>query len=133
MTSALDAAVGPLTTATADLSEALLLAEEEDVATWLAYVGFGGRYAVVPNARYWHRWDGRRWHRVEIGEVHRAARRTLEVAYARCISRFPGDDATLQLVRLTDVNWRLGPLMKALREVAMVSPERLAGTRVPAR
>lgn len=115
---------GPLTTCQ-NLTEGALFGSEADAAAWLAYVGLGGRYAAVPSGRYWRRWDGRSWQRCPAEEVNRAVRRALGTVYDRRMEAHPSDGDVIALLRLMDLNWTLGPLVRALRREVTVPVHRV--------
>ncbi|WP_028652767.1 hypothetical protein [Nocardioides halotolerans] len=105
-------------TATAD---AQLYGTTTDAAEWLAQVGLGGRYAAVPGLPRWVRRDGDSWVECDVGEVQRAVRRALGSVCDRRMEEYPPTAEVIQLLRLMDLNWRLGPLMAELRRVAVQS------------
>lgn len=97
-------------------SDALLYGSDADVAQWLVTVGGLGRYAAVGrNQRWWRRWNGTAWEPCPQGEVHRAVRLALEAVYDRRMAANQTPAEVMVLLRLVDVNWRLGPLMRGLR------------------
>jgi len=117
---------GPLTTDAALDESALLSGDEAAAAEWLAYVGLGGRYAAVQHHRFWRRWTGRCWVACEVEEVHAAVRRVLGSVYDQRMEADPTPTEVMLLQRLMDLNWRLGPLMAALRRTVIVPADRLS-------
>lgn len=124
MTAVATALLGPLTT-DADLPESALFGSTRQAARWLAYVGLGGQFAAVPHTAGWSHWNGFEWVPARREDVHRAVRRVLGTVYDRHMASDPTPEQEMQLMRLMDLNWRLGPLMWALRPVLTVDPERL--------
>lgn len=110
---------GPLTTS-AELPNERLFGTNAEAAEWLVHVGPRGGFAWV-RPRTWARYDPRSgWAPCQVEEVHRAVRRVLGPVYDAHMDRNPSTAEVLRLMRLMDVNWRLGPLMQALRKAASV-------------
>ncbi len=78
-----------------------------EAAQWLARVGLRGRYVATPGG--WLR-DGQP---CTQADVHTAMRLALEAVY----DRRTVTDPSPALTRLLDVRWRLGPLLKRLRQL----------------
>lgn len=113
--------VGPLTHSPPPPTSHLL-GPVERAAEWVAYVGLRGRYAIVPHAGMWRRWDGRCWVKADRRDVVAAIRLAIEAAYvelSRCGCEYE------PALRLLDVNWRLDSLLPAVRRAVTVPPERL--------
>lgn len=108
------APAGPLTT-TAELPESMLFGSTTQAATWLAYVGLLGRFDPIWRRSQWMQWNGFAWERCESQDVHRAVRHALGSVYDRRMAQNPDAEEVMLLLRLMDLNWRLGPLMWELR------------------
>jgi hypothetical protein len=107
---------GPLTTS-AELAEEMLLQGTPQAAEWLAYVGLAGRYVPVPNSPHWRRWTGTSWAACDGADVNRTIRGVLGAVYDRRMEARPSATEVMQLLRLMDLNWSLGPLIYELRRI----------------
>lgn len=82
-----------------------------DAARWLAETGLGGRYRATTTKPFWEHWTGTAWEPCATEAVTAAVRLALEAVYDRRAELEP----VPRLLRLLNVNWRLGPLLAALR------------------
>ena len=109
-------------TANRTVPEDWLLGSDAQAAEWVARVGLAGSYAAVARSSSWLRWNGSAWVPCDAADVNRAVRRVLTSVYERRISQRPEAAEVMQLLRLMDLNWRLGPLLTELRRVTVRQP-----------